>query len=68
LSDDSEDIDILNVNSSSCAIVYDKDSDICALHVIEPSIVHSDIKELLPSQKLIYLFFHIYQMNKRPSS
>jgi len=69
LTDSSDDLDVLNVNSSSCAIVYDNDVDFGDIHVIEPSVVSSNIvNELLPSQKLIYLFSLINQLKRRLNS
>jgi len=53
LTDYSDDLDVLNVNSSSCANVHDNDVDFGDIHVIEPSVVSSNIvNDLLPSQKI----------------
>jgi transposase InsO family protein len=61
LNDCDDESDIVNVNSSSCAIVYDNDIAFGALHVVEPSVVQIEkVNELLPSQKIdSYVLSHL---------
>jgi hypothetical protein len=43
---------VINVNATSCSIIYDRDTDFGVLHVIGSCTEEAQVKRLLPSQQL----------------
>jgi hypothetical protein len=57
---------VINVNATSCSIIYDYDTDFGVLHVIGSCTEEAQIKRLLPSQQLdLTMLAHLYDKQCR---